>query len=275
MRQVRIGAVEVLPLVDTHLLGDPRVFLPQHADRFLAEYPHLFDERGLLHMTITCFLVRSAGRTWLVDTGLGPRRRPSFPRGRLDQALREVGVGPEDVDAVVHTHLHVDHVGWNTVESSAGTPRPYFPRAVHHVQRAEWEFWMRPEFLDGGDHPHLRECVVPVADRVQLHEGEVPLDAHLVFVAAPGHTPGHVAIGIVSGGERGLIAGDVSHHPVQLDHPDWSPVFDVEPELAAKTRARLFDEAADDGRLWMAGHWPDSGIGRILRVDGKRTFRAL
>ncbi|GBD23296.1 N-acyl homoserine lactonase AiiA [bacterium HR29] len=275
MRVVRIGSVEVLPLVDTYLLGDPRIFMPKHAEAFLGEYPHLLDERGLLRMTITCFLVRSAGKTWLVDTGIGPRRRPNFPAGKLDQALREAGLGPADIDGVIHTHLHIDHVGWNTVPGPDGAPQPYFPRAEHRAQRAEWQFWMRPEHLEGDAQPHLAECVAPVADRFRLQDGEEAIDDHLVFVPAPGHTPGHVAIGIASQGERALIVGDASHHPVQLDHPDWSPAFDVDPDLAARTRARLFDDAASDGRVWMAGHWPDSGIGRIVRVDGRRVFRAL
>jgi glyoxylase-like metal-dependent hydrolase (beta-lactamase superfamily II) len=275
MSVVRVGGVEVLPLVDTFLLGDPRIFMPEHAEAFLRGYPELFDERGLLRMTITCFVVRSAGRTWLIDTGVGPRRRPGFPVGKLDQALREAGLTPEDIDGVIHTHLHIDHVGWNTVEGPDGAPVPYFPRAEHRVQRAEWEFWMQSEHLEGGEHPHLAECVAPIAERVRLHEGEEAIDAHLVFVPAPGHTPGHVAIGIASQGERAIIVGDASHHPVQLDHPDWSPVFDADPELAAKTRQRLFDEAAEDGRLWMAGHWPNSGVGRILRVEGRRVFQAL
>lgn len=275
MRTIRIGNVDVLPLVDTYLLGDPKVFMPQHAEAFVAGYPQYFDERGLLRMSITCFLVRSAGKTWLIDTGLGPRRRPNFPVGRLDQTLRDAGIDPADIDAVVHTHLHVDHVGWNTVDGAEGMPVPFFPRAEHHAQQDEWDFWMRPDFLEGSEHLHLRECVAPVADRLRLHRGEVSLDEHLVFVAAPGHTPGHVAIGIVSGGERALIVGDASHHPVQLDHPEWSPVFDVDPELAARSRARLFEEAATSGLIWMAGHWPDSGIGRIVRVNGRRTFRAL
>lgn len=275
MRTVRIGSVEVLPLVDTYLLGDPRVFMPKHAEEFVAGYPQYFDERGLLRMSITCFLVRSAGKTWLIDSGLGPRRRPNFPMGRLDERLRDAGIDPADIDAVVHTHLHIDHVGWNTVDGADGVPVAYFPHAEHHTQQDEWDFWVRPELLEGNEHSHLRECVVPIADRFQLHRGEATLDEHLVFVPAPGHTPGHVAIGIVSGGERALIVGDASHHPVQLDHPEWSPAFDVDPELAARTRARLFDEAATDGRVWMAGHWPDGGVGRILRVNGKRTFRAL
>ena len=274
MRTVTVGNVQILPLLDTRLLGSPELFMPKHAEQFRSEYPHLFDERGLLQLSVTCFLVRSAGQTWLIDTGLGNRRRPNFPLGRLDEALRDAGVRPDEIDHVVHTHLHVDHVGWNTVDGQHG-PEPYFPKAEFHVQRAEWDFWMQPQFLESGEHPHLRECVKPIENRVRLHEGEESLDEHLVFVATPGHTPGHVSIGIASGGERAVIIGDVSHHPVQLDHPDWSPVFDVDPEQASRTRARMFDWAAEEQRIWLAGHWPDSGVGRILRVNGKRTFRAL
>lgn len=136
---------------------------------------------------------------------------------------------------------------------------------------------MQPEFLAAEGNAHLVECVAPLGEqgRVDLVAGAAPVDEHLTFVPSPGHTPGHVAIWIASQGERGIIIGDASHHPIQLTHPDWSPSFDTDPVLAALTRDRLFDEAAADGRIWLAGHWPYPGIGRILRVEGKRTFRAL
>jgi glyoxylase-like metal-dependent hydrolase (beta-lactamase superfamily II) len=277
MQRVTIGDVEVLPLQDAAMLMNPHVFMPQHAGEWLAETPDLADERGLMPMSVTCFLVRSAGKTILVDTGLGPRRRPGFPRAHLDEALREAGVAPGDVDIVVNTHLHIDHVGWNTVDTEDGRRVPFFPRARWIVQRVEWEHWVRPQFLEAEGNAHLRECVVPLGEqgRVDLVTPDAPLDEHLTFVPSPGHTPGHVAVGIASQGERAIIIGDASHHPIQLTHPDWSPSFDTDPLLAARTRDRLFDDAADDGRLWLAGHWPYPGIGRILRVDGKRMFRAL
>jgi glyoxylase-like metal-dependent hydrolase (beta-lactamase superfamily II) len=277
MDTVAIGSVIIAPLLDAPVLMDPRRFLPAHADRFQAEFGHEADDRGLFTMAITCYLVRSARQTVLIDTGLGPRRRAGFPPGKLDQALDAAGLRPGDIDLVVHTHLHIDHVGWNTVEGPGGEPEVFFPNARFVIQQAEWDYWMRPERLSEPGNEHLRECVEPLrhSGRIRFVEDEAALDEHLVFVPTPGHTPGHVAIGIVDGPDRGIIAGDVSHHPAQLIHPDWSPQFDVDPQQSAATRDRLFERVIQEGSLWLAGHWPHPGIGRLVRRDGRRAFEPL
>lgn len=275
MHRVTIGNVEVLAIQDAHILMDPRQLFPPHADAFMREYGHEADERGLFPMSATCYLVRSAGKTYLVDTGIGSRRRPGFPRGNLNDALAGAGLAPGDIDTIVHTHLHIDHVGWNTVEGKDGSVQKFFPKADFLIQRREWEYWMTPERLQSPDHPHLAECVAPLQDlaTIRFADGEAAIDENLTFVAAPGHTPAHVGIGIYSAGERAIIIGDASHHPVQLVHPDWSPIFDIDPATAAATRDRLFDQAATDGSTWIAGHWPYPGIGAIARIDGRRVFQ--
>jgi glyoxylase-like metal-dependent hydrolase (beta-lactamase superfamily II) len=277
MQTLTVGGVKVTPLFDTPLLMDPRQFLPAHAEQFLHDYAHLADERGLMEMSITCYLLRSAGRTYLIDTGLGPRRRPGFPRGKLDESLRQAGVRPDEIDIVLNTHLHIDHVGWNTVDEDDGSRRIFFPNARFLVQQAEWDYWMRPSFLEQPANAHLVECVAPLKNsgRIDMMEGEVPIDRNLTYISTPGHTPGHVAIGISSAGERAVVIGDASHHPVQIDHPDWSPAFDTDPVQSARTRDALFDRAADEGRTLLAGHWAFPGAGRIVRLDGRRVFRAL
>ena len=275
MASVKIGSVEVLPLLDCGLLMNLDYFFPQYAEQARAEYPDLLDERGLMRVAVTCFLVRSGNQTILIDTGLGGRRRPRFPQGHLDESLQQAGVAPESIDTIVHTHLHVDHVGWNTVDDQNGNARIFFPNARYLVQQVEWEHWMKPETVESEDH--LRQCVQPIegTGRVELYMGEKALDANLTLVPSPGHTPGHVTVGVYSQGERAVIIGDVSHHPLQLDHPDWSPSADVDPVQSAATRRSLMDAAADDGRTWIAGHWPHPGIGRIVRLKGMRVFQAL
>ncbi|WP_322796116.1 MBL fold metallo-hydrolase [Tepidiforma sp.] len=277
MAVLQLGSVEIQPLLDAPVLMDPHRFMPQHASRILEEFGHQADARGLFTMAVTCYLVRSAGKTILIDTGLGSRRRPGFPVGRLDGALADAGVAPGDIDLVVHTHLHIDHVGWNTVDRQGGAREVFFPRAEFVIQRAEWDYWMQPERMHEPGNEHLVECVEPLrhTGRIRFVEGEDAIDEHLVFVPTPGHTPGHVAIGIVDGPERGIIIGDASHHPMQLLHPDWSPAFDVDPVLSAKTRDALFDRVIAEGRTLLAGHWPFPGIGRLVRRDGVRVFEPL
>jgi glyoxylase-like metal-dependent hydrolase (beta-lactamase superfamily II) len=276
MRTVTIGNVEITPLTDTRLLANPDILFPQRGEQFRAERPEIFDERRLTGMAITCFLVRSDGKNVLVDTGIGSRSRPMFPSGKLDESLREAGVDPGEVDIVVNTHLHIDHVGWNTVDDEQGRPRVFFPNASFWVQQAEWDHWMTPEHNADPSNSHLTEAVKPLEEsgHLNLVGVEAPITADLTYIPTPGHTPGHVSIGIYSAGEKGLIAGDASHHPIQLDHPDWSPAVDSDPVQSARTREALFDRVIDEERTWLAGHWPE-GIGRIIRLDGRRVFQAL
>jgi len=277
MHKATVGNVEVTALLDAHLVMDPRQFLPAHAEAFVAEYGHLADARGLLPMAVTCYLLRSGGKNILVDTGLGPRKRPGFPGGNLDVAFRDAGLSPADIDVVVHTHLHIDHVGWNTFDHEDGTREVFFPNARFFIQQVEWDYWMTPEQIGHPANAHLAECVEPLRNsgRITFVDGEQAIDENLTCVSTPGHTPGHVAIGIASAGERAVIVGDASHHPAQLLHPDWSPPFDIDPVQSAKSRDQLFDMAIDEQRLWIAGHWEHPGLGRLVRLDGKRVFQAL
>lgn len=278
MDKVSIGNVEIVPLLDCPILMNPDFFLPAHAAELRADFASDVDERGLLPMAITCYLVRSAGKTIIVDTGIGARKRAGFPIGHLPEKLTEAGIEPEDIDIVIATHLHLDHVGWNTVPGEEGAPsRIFFPRARFLFQQREWDHWMQPEFTGAANNAHLRECVQPVMDagQVELIGPEFAVDEHVTFLSTPGHTPGHVAIGILAAGERGVIVGDASHHPVQLNHPDWSPSADTDPVLAGKTRDALFERAIAENRAWLGGHWPYPGIGRIKRIEGRRVFTAL
>lgn len=277
MHKVTVGSVEIAALLDAPFLQNPKVITPEHADVMAEEFKESLDERGLAMGAVTCYLIRAGGQVVLVDTGIGPRKRPGFPSGHLDEALHDAGVAPEDIDVVVHTHLHIDHVGWNTRETEAGRNEVFFRNATFVIQQAEWDYWMTAEMLAEPRNVALRECVEPLRNsgRLRLTQGEETLGAHLVLISAPGHTPGHVAVGISDRGERGLIIGDASYHPVHVAHPDWLTPADWDPELSAANRARLFDLAAEEGRLVLAGHWKHPGWGYIVRLDGRRTFRAL
>ncbi|MEX2080621.1 MAG: MBL fold metallo-hydrolase [Dehalococcoidia bacterium] len=269
--------MKVQPVLDANLLGAPGWLWPDHVEEFERECAHLLDERKLITMSITCYLLRSGGKTILVDTGLGARPRPQFPLGKLDSSLKELGVAPADIDIVILTHLHIDHVGWNTVDGADGSRQVFFPNAEFYIQQAEWDFWMTPEWLEKPGYECLGECVEPLRDtgRVRFMKGDEAITEDLTFVATPGHTPGHVAVGMFSAGERAILVGDASHHPVQLNHPDWSASADVDGELAHRTREKLFREAEADQRMFIAGHWTFPGAGRIVRLDGKRVFQAL
>ena len=253
MSNVKIGAVEITALQDTTLTLDIRTFIPPFAELLDSEEGVGPELPRPLPLAITSYVVRSGSNTVLVDTGLGPRPRAGmeFSPGRLDVELKRIGLDPGDVTHVVHTHLHLDHVGWNTVQGKDGSFQPFFPKAKYLIQEAEWRYWIQPEHLPLRRNEHLRECVAPLADSAQLElrSGESAIDANLTFVSTPGHTPGHVAIGVYAGGERAVIVGDASHHPIQLLHPDWSPSADWDPVMSAQVREKLFDDAVADGRM--------------------------
>ncbi|HLZ69750.1 MAG TPA: MBL fold metallo-hydrolase [Dehalococcoidia bacterium] len=276
MQRVSIGSVEITALLDAPFLQNPRILTPDHADEMAAEYRDSLDDRGLCMGAVTCYLIHAAGQRILVDTGIGPRKRPGFPAGHLDDALREAGVRPDEIDVVVHTHLHTDHIGWNTYDGEDGRIAVFFPRARFVIQQAEWDYWMTPEMLIEPRHAALSECIEPLRDggRMQFTQGEETFGKHLVFISAPGHTPGHVAIGISDAGERGVIIGDASHHPFHVAHPDWVTPLDWDPVQAAASRDRIFNLAADEQRLVLGGHWKHPGWGSIVRLNSKRSFRA-
>ncbi len=277
MHTISIGSVEITALLDAPFLQNPKVLAPEHSDELAAEFAETLNERGLATGAVTCYLIRSGSELVLVDTGIGPRRRPGFPAGHLDEAIAAAGLSPADITTVVHTHLHADHVGWNTFDNQDGKPEIFFPNATFVVQQGEWDYWMSPEMLAHERNQPLRECVEPLRDsgRLKLVEGEATYGEHLVFISAPGHTPAHVAVGIADGGERGMIIGDASHHPVHVGHPDWATPLDWDSAMAATSRDRLFNRAADENSLVLAGHWSHPGWGHIVRLEGKRLFRAL
>lgn len=272
-----IGDVVVIPVLDSYLELDAHeaaIGVPLSA--LSAESPGLVDGHGHVRFPVICHVVCTQGSLVLVDTGIGQRLRPGWPPGRLDCGLREVGVDPRDIEIVVNTHMHADHVGWNTIGDGAATP--FFPNARYLFQQLEWDHWIAGGLATATGNEHLLECVASLAAsaHVELVAGDVAVTPELTLVATPGHTPGHVAVGITSAGQRALIVGDVTHYPAQLVHPDWSPAWDLDPVQAARTREDVFRSIEDDPLASLiTSHWPYPGLGRIVRIEGRRQFRGI
>jgi glyoxylase-like metal-dependent hydrolase (beta-lactamase superfamily II) len=184
-------------------------------------------------------------------------------------------VKPGDVDIVLATHIHVDHVGWHTTKKGDGY-EPTFANAAHLFNRAEYEYWTDPAVANAAGNEHVLDCVLPLRDRadVQLVDGEYQVTDEIVLLPTPGHTPAHVSVGIMSAGESGAIIGDVCHHPAQVTEL-WSPVFDMNPALATKTREKLIEKLEQERRTVLAGHFAHPGFGRIVQTEGKRYWRSL
>jgi glyoxylase-like metal-dependent hydrolase (beta-lactamase superfamily II) len=194
-------------------------------------------------------LLRTDDETVLVDTGAGPKPRTFFPdrEARLLDELARLGVAPADVDVVVHTHMHIDHVCWDGA----------FPNARYVVHEDDWQFFMSEASL--AERQHLREKVLPLPN-VQLVAGETEIAAGVFVQPSPGHTPGHMH---VRAGSVAVI-GDLIAHELQAEDPDTVFVNDMDPAQAAETRRRVLAELADEGAEVIAGHF--RGKGRFERA---------
>jgi len=240
---VRVGRFELRQLFDAEgtFATVAEVFpgLPEHTEPWL--------------LPLHCVLVSSSDGVVLVDTGLGPQPRQFLPD--VESHLLQQ-VEPENVDLVVHTHLHVDHVGWDGV----------FPRARYVVHRDDWAFFMVPWQIRERPHLHRLE---PLQEEglVDLVAGEEEIVPGIRAVPSPGHTPGHMHLRVEDGGEAAVVLGDVAVYEGQLADPGLVYASDGDAELAAATRARVLADLADEGVPVIAAHF--RGIGRIARAgDG-------
>ncbi|MGW7254036.1 MBL fold metallo-hydrolase [Streptomyces sp. NPDC054834] len=226
------------------------------------------------------WVLRSGGRTVLVDTGVGKgRERPGNPlfhqrQGDLPGRLERAGVRTGDVDLVVNTHIHADHVGWNT-HDAGGEWEPTFPNARYLLPAAD-DFHFGPDGGYGGgervdDRLVYEDSVAPVhrAGLAVRWEGEYRIDEHLTLEAAPGHTPGSSVLRVASRGERAVFVGDLLHNPVQILHPECSSCFCLDPRQAARSRQRVLERAAGDGELVIPAHFGGGGAVEVRRVGGR------
>jgi glyoxylase-like metal-dependent hydrolase (beta-lactamase superfamily II) len=274
--KLQVGNATLIALQDSWAPMKATAFFGSVEDAAWEPYRDLLKDDGTFVLNIGAWLVHSEGRTILVDTGIGSRpvRMPLQEPPALPSVMEAAGVGTDDVDTVVLTHLHFDHTGWNTTEED-GVSTPLFGNARHIVQQAEWDHWTASD--DARRAAQYDDLLAPVADAdlLDLIEGEQPITSELVAIPTPGHTPGHMSFVLASGGERAYLLGDAAHHPAQLSEPSWSPNADVDPALSSQTRAALFERIEREEALIASGHFPFPGLGHARRDDGTLRFEAL
>ena len=216
------------------------------------------------------YLVKTPHHTILIDTCIGndkPRARPSWNM-RSDEsylrALNAAGVGVGDIDYVMCTHLHPDHIGWNT-RLDNGRWVPTFPNARYIFGDAEYKHWSVEN--ETKDLVHFADSVLPVVEarRADLVANDFNIGDHVRLFATPGHTPGHVAIALGRGRDDAIMSGDAVHSPLQMRYPELSPRFDNHPEQAAATRRALFERCCDTDTLLCTAHFPSPSAGRVKR----------
>lgn len=276
VNKVTVGQVEITALSDGIMEMDPCSFFPTVEMEKWHPYEGALTAEENMRLNLGSFLVRSDGHTILFDTGLGPRPadEPNAAYGELLGDIRSKGINLSDIDMVVMTHLHRDHVGWN-LQSSGGKYQPTFPNARYWVSAKDWEACHRPEYTDR--FSNAPACVWPLEELglMELYDGEYALTSHLTSLPTPGHTPGHMCVVVSSEGERALLMGDAAHSPVQVHETDWNPRADIDPVQAVATRRQLFEKLEREGTLVASGHFPAPGFGRVVRLQGRRYWQAL
>jgi glyoxylase-like metal-dependent hydrolase (beta-lactamase superfamily II) len=272
--QWTVGKVKITKIVELETVGSTRFILPLASNEEIRKLPwlipHFANEEGRLKMSIHSLVLETPARRIVVDTGLGNdkqgRNVPTW-NNRDDPFLERMaaaGFAPDSIDTVLCTHLHVDHVGWNT-RLIAGKWVPSFPNARYVFGRTEYEHWR-----DHSEEPDkaavFNDSVKPVVDagQAELVASDHRLTDELTLIPTPGHSPGHISLHIRSDGQTALLTGDVAHHPCQMAHLEWSSTADSDPLQSAATRRELFARFADTPTLVIGGHF---GAGRIER-DG-------
>ncbi|MFD9904266.1 MBL fold metallo-hydrolase [Streptomyces sp. NPDC059063] len=237
--------------------------------------PDFADGAGTLRLDSQSFALTVGGLRVLVDTGIGNgKQRANTAWHDLDtdylDRLTGTGFPPDSVDLVVLTHLHADHVGWNT-RLDDGTWVPTFPNARYVTSRREWDHWASAD-LEAPRRQMFRDSVHPVADAglldlVDVQEEPVEIAPGLRLLPTPGHTPGHVAVELRGTDATALITGDAVHHPVQLAHPAVTSCVDIDPALAERTRRALITSVADTETLLFGTHFAPPTAGRVRTGD--------
>jgi glyoxylase-like metal-dependent hydrolase (beta-lactamase superfamily II) len=230
------------------------------AERAIALHGH---DPKAIRSPYSGLLVRSGDHTVLIDTGAGPLT-PTV--GKLLQNMRHEGIDPSEIDVVVITHGHPDHIGGNVDDEG----RPIFPNARYVMSKDEWSQWTDEAFL-------ARQAPVfatwahrnldPLRDRMSLLEGPTEIAPGVEAIDASGHTAGHLAIALHSDGEQLMYISDAALHPIHLEHPEWHPIWDLDPTAAVATKRELLDRAAADDALVLAFHFPPfPSLGRVTRA---------
>jgi glyoxylase-like metal-dependent hydrolase (beta-lactamase superfamily II) len=275
MLQRQLGNIRIHRIIEWDEPNfDPLAFFPQTTREDWEPHKQWLDPvTGYITLPMQSYLVRTRHHTILVDTCIGDHKKrqggiipPNWHMttgGILLKNLAAAGVQPEDVDYVMCTHLHTDHVGWNT-RMVNGRWIPTFPNARYIMSRLELEGWLAIHEKDPREH--LMDSVLPVveAGQAELVTNDYALDDEVWLEPTPGHTPDHVSVRLASNGSNAIITGDMIHSPVQCMELDWVPRPDFDPILAGQTRRAFLERYCDTDTLICATHFPSPSFGHIV-----------
>jgi glyoxylase-like metal-dependent hydrolase (beta-lactamase superfamily II) len=232
------------------------------------------DDSDTLILCFQSYIVKTPHHTILVDSCIGnDKPRPTRPKWNMKtddtymRGLKEAGLSVEDIDYVMCTHLHVDHVGWNT-RLENGKWVPTFPKARYVFAKGEYDYWAAQH--EKAEVPPFGDSVLPViaANKAEIVGHDFAIGDHVKILPTPGHTPDHVAFTFGRAREDAVFCGDLMHSPLQLRYPELSPKFDVDPAQAAKTRRSFLERYCETDTLCCTAHFPSPSAGKIRRKGG-------
>lgn len=262
--KTEFGRFTIYGIEDGWMLRDPMEFMPDSDPDEWAAHPEFLQD-GKIRVSLGCFLVAGPSGLVMVDTGLGEPPDPRMVSGKMPEALDTVGVRPDEVEMVIHTHLHVDHIGGNL----DGSGSPFFPNARFYAHSAELDYWLT---LEGPRGDRIRSVFEPLDGMVEAIGGDQEIASGVAMVESFGHTPGHMSVELRSEGMRAVLAGDATHHPLQAAHPEWNMAADYDTTRAARSRRSLYEGLAADRGLLGAGHFPRPGFGSVVVDESVRIF---
>ncbi len=283
--KTRVGNVEITALSDGRIRFAPSDFFPSVAAEAWQPYHADLTPEGEMIMNLGCFVIRSGGKTILIDTGLGsdPGGLETLEMGALLADMERKGIDRQSVDIVAITHLHIDHVGWNFLyeetdggdgTQTAAEPTPTFPNARYWVNDADWRVFTRGALRR---RTYMGAQVIPLQEQgiLELFDGERPLTPEVSTLPTPGHTPGHTSFLVVSQGERAVVTGDAIHVRAQAQETHWSPRADSKPDISAQTRHALLARIERENAMLISGHFPAPGFGTLARIQDRRYWQAM
>jgi len=277
MKTWKVGRVEITRLVEVWKWEDDIwMVLEDSKPPIVHTQPWLLQDHvtpeGRMFINFQAFVVKAGNRRIMIDTCIGADRERQFPvftrmRTTFLEDLASLGITPNDIDTVLCTHLHFDHVGWNT-HLVDGKWVPTFPKARYLFSRTEYDHWQMLRDT-GGYHGinHMSDAVDPVvnAGLVDFIPHDYALSEEIRLLPTPGHTPGHVSVHISSQGQQAVITGDMMHHPIQVAMPGHPATFDMDKPAGAKTRVEFVNRFKDQPVLVIGSHFADPGAGYIVR----------
>ena len=243
-------------------------------------HPFFADKKGQLKALVQSFLIKSNNKFILIDTCNGNNKnRVDVPEWSNLQTefiknLEKVGVTTSDIEIVACTHLHMDHVGWNTI-FDGNKWIPTFPNAKYLFSKSEYEYWVqKPEKEINDDKAAFDDSVMPIIDAglVKLVDNNYRIDQNISFIPTPGHTPSHVSVLIESLNQRAVISGDLIHHPCQIAYPEWATDADTMPDMAYITRFNLLKEISNSNTILFGSHFANPVSGKVVTINGKFKF---